>query len=410
MKIQDGSNGSPQHNEKVTSKKGIVAHPPDANWHLNADTKTVIDYNETFRSAFDFSGIGMAILTPQGAILDVNNVVCNFTGYTRYELLKMNFMDLGHPEDNVTDISLLNRLLSRFLNNYSLEKRYISKQKKILWGLHTVSKVLAANGAIKYYVLQIVDITRRRELTDELARKNSELEAARTTLVNKISQMEELNHIIAHNLRGPANNIRILVDMLKNRESGGGEHDLGLELDEIVHFLDQGSASMVNSLNSLMDVVQISMNKGITFDECDVPAIISELLGQLNSTVFEKNAQVTVLLDVKTIHYPKVFLESIFYNLVSNALKYSSKERTPEITIRTYKDKDRIVILVKDNGLGIDLEKYGNRLFKFSQVFHEGHDSKGVGLFITKAQIESFGGTIQVKSAENKGSEFIVTL
>ena len=68
------------------------------------------------------------------------------------------------------------------------------------------------------------------------------------------------------------------------------------------------------------------------------------------------------------------------------------------------------MLSVKDNGLGLNLEKYGKKLFKLNQIFHPGHDSKGVGLFITKAQIESFGGSIRVESQENVGAEFIVTL
>ena len=78
--------------------------------------------------------------------------------------------------------------------------------------------------------------------------------------------------------------------------------------------------------------------------------------------------------------------------------------------MRTYSENGRTVISVKDNGLGIDLVKYGNRLFKLNQVFHKGMNSRGVGLYITKVQVESFGGSIQVKSRENEGSEFIVTL
>jgi signal transduction histidine kinase len=115
-------------------------------------------------------------------------------------------------------------------------------------------------------------------------------------------------------------------------------------------------------------------------------------------------------LAVRTIRYPKVFLESIIYNLLSNALKYISTERIPEILVRTYELDGRILLSVKDNGLGIDLVKYGNKIFKLNQVFHKRPDAKGVGLYITKAQVESFGGSIIVRSRENEGSEFIVTL
>ena len=366
--------------------------------------------NETFRSAFDHSGIGMALINPQGGILDANNAVCTFTGYRKDELLKMNFLELTHPDDNQTDLNLLHKMLIKVIDHYSIEKRYISKTKKILWALHTVSKVSHTDGTPKFFILQIVDITKRKQLSDELNRKNNELEAIRSGLINKMSQLEELNYIIAHNLRGPANNIKMLAEMLKNRDQPGQVDDLKMDIEEIAQYLDEGSNSLLSSLNTLMDVVQLSMDKTIPYDNCDVRYIINEILGQLNSTIYEKNASVKLKLSVDFIRYPAVFLESILYNLISNALKYTSPKRTPEILISVYLADNRNTISVKDNGLGLNLQKYGNKIFKLNQVFHPGHDSKGVGLFITKAQIESFGGNIHVKSNEDEGAEFIVTL
>nr|WP_317235241.1 ATP-binding protein [Niabella ginsengisoli] len=83
----------------------------------------------------------------------------------------------------------------------------------------------------------------------------------------------------------------------------------------------------------------------------------------------------------------------MIYNLISNAIKYSNPLVTSKIWIDTRLNRDsQIVLSVKDNGFGIDMEKYGKRIFKLSQVFHQNTDSKGVGLYLTKTQIESLGG------------------
>jgi PAS domain S-box-containing protein len=367
------------------------------------------DYRESFRSAFEFSGIGMALVATDGRILDANNALCNFLGYSKPELLRYSLLDLGHPDDNDNDLKLMDRMMANFLNHYSLEKRYISKQNTILWGMHTVSKVFNNTGEVDHYVVQIVDTTKRKNLADRLNRQNSELEAIRTGLINRIKTLEELNHIIAHNLRGPANNISLLVEMLKDRVNQKDD-DNGLDLAGIVEYLKEGSASLVSSLNTLIDVAQLSMTKDIPFDDCNVYQITHEILDQLNSTIFETGAFVQLSMEIPNVRYPRVFLESILYNLISNALKYISPNRIPDILVRTYSENGRTVISVKDNGLGIDLVKYGHRLFKLNQVFHKNTNSRGVGLYITKVQVESFGGTIQVKSRENEGSEFIVTL
>jgi len=390
---------------RVVTKKKDDAAPKNSNTYLLLN-----DQDATFRSAFDYSGIGMALMSPEGKILEANNAICNFTGYFKNELLELNFLDLGHPDDNYTDVILLNKMLTKVLNYYTHEKRYVAKNRKILWGIHTVSKALDQDGKLKYYVLQIVDITKRKEQAAELNKKNGELEMTQLRLAAKIKQLEELHNIIAHNLRGPANNMRMLVDMLKDKPGEKADNGLELEMSEIIKYLDDGSNSLLSSLNTLNDVVQISMKKDIPFENCDVQKIIDNILGQMGTVVYEKSVQVTTDLSIAVIKYPHVFLESIFYNLISNALKYTSKDRRPEITIRTYSIMDRITIAVKDNGLGIDLDKYGHKIFKLNQVFHTGHDSRGVGLYITKTQVESFGGNIQVNSTVNVGTEFIVTL
>jgi signal transduction histidine kinase len=71
---------------------------------------------------------------------------------------------------------------------------------------------------------------------------------------------------------------------------------------------------------------------------------------------------------------------------------------------------NKTVLSVKDNGLGIDLEKYADRVFKLNEYFHQGYDSKGIGLYLVKTQVESMGGTIMVESTVNEGTEFIITI
>ncbi len=394
---------------EVDSKPVVICFAQDISDRIEMEDALQLS-NETFRSAFDHSGIGIALIDPKGHFLDANGALSKFTGFSKKELLKMNFLQLTHPEDNAADQNLLHKMLIKVISHYSIEKRYISKDKKILWAFHTVSKVANVDGTPKFFILQTVDITKKKELADELNRKNSELEATRRNLVSKIGQLEELNYIIAHNLRGPANNIKMLTEMLKHKDEPAKDGSFKLEMDEIVGFLDDGANALLSCLNTLMEMVQLTMNKSIPFDDCNAGNIVNEILSQLNSTIYEKGAVIKTDLKVNIIRYPKVFLESIFYNLISNALKYSSPERTPEIIITSKVENGRTIVSVKDNGLGINLDKHGKKIFKLNQVFHPGHDSKGVGLFITKAQIESYGGTITVESEEDMGSEFIVTL
>ena len=111
-----------------------------------------------------------------------------------------------------------------------------------------------------------------------------------------------------------------------------------------------------------------------------------------------------------TISFPSKYLDSIFTNLISNAIKYKSPERVPVIKITTKNVNNSIILSVTDNGLGIDLVKHKDNLFKIRKVFHHHPDAKGFGLFMTKTQVEAMGGKIWAESSPGAGTTFFIEL
>jgi signal transduction histidine kinase len=238
--------------------------------------------------------------------------------------------------------------------------------------------------------------------------------AAYANLVNKIKQLEGITHMIAHNLRGAGSNIKLLSDvlMLKNIVETGTATDIEGDIfttNEAVQYINESSVSLLSTLNTLMEVADIQLNDQIKRDECDIRHIVDNIFHQLHGFFHQKHAAIEFDLAVTHISYPEAYMENILYNFINNALKYSKPNVPLKIIVSAYMLHGRPVLSVKDNGLGIDLEKYSNRIFKLNQVFHQGYESKGIGLYITKTQIESMGGTIDVKSEVGVGSEFIVT-
>jgi signal transduction histidine kinase len=130
----------------------------------------------------------------------------------------------------------------------------------------------------------------------------------------------------------------------------------------------------------------------------------------LKGEMLSKKASIIMNLELPGLKYPKVYLESIFYNMISNALKYSKKGEQPVIEINSELADNKTRLTFKDNGIGIDLVRHSNQLFKLHQTFHQGYDSKGIGLFMTKSQIETFGGSISVKSQPGQGTEFTIII
>src|SRR5690606_15883531 len=106
----------------------------------------------------------------------------------------------------------------------------------------------------------------------------------------------------------------------------------------------------------------------------------------------------------------KSYLQSAVFNLVGNAIKYRSEDKPPVIRISAAKKKDHTVIVIEDNGIGIDLATNGERVFGLYSRFNTTYEGKGLGLYMTKTQIESIGGTITVDSTPGIGTTFTITL
>ena len=248
------------------------------------------------------------------------------------------------------------------------------------------------------------DITSQKETEIKLAEKLAE----RTLMLNQITeqkkQLEDFCQIIAHNLRAPLSNLLLLSDMIKDSDTVE-EKLLCIDKQKpIIDFLHEMFEELVEALQVKMDIF-VKVNQ-INLEKCT-----KDVIDLLQGEILKSGAFIKIdFSKVKTISYPKKYISSIIFNLLSNALKFSSPDRKPKINIRSFKKDDYICIEVKDNGLGLDLKKYGNKLFKLRKTFHNHPDAKGFGLFITKTQIESMNGKIIARSTFGKGSTFIVKL
>jgi signal transduction histidine kinase len=112
--------------------------------------------------------------------------------------------------------------------------------------------------------------------------------------------------------------------------------------------------------------------------------------------------------EVENFFTLKSYLNSIFFNLISNSIKYRSKDFAPVIEIESKIVKEKVLIKFSDNGLGIDVANNGSKIFGLYKKFHNHVDGKGMGLYMVKTQTEILGGKISVASEVNKGTEFML--
>ena len=147
-------------------------------------------------------------------------------------------------------------------------------------------------------------------------------------------------------------------------------------------------------------------------EDCSISLIVDNAIHVLEKQISQAGASVNVYIarEAENINTIKSYFESIIYNLISNALKYKSKQRKPRVDINVNKSNNITYILVSDNGIGINMEKDGKNLFGLYKRFNFDVEGKGLGLHMTKIQVEAMGGEISVDSQVEVGSTFKIRL
>jgi PAS domain S-box-containing protein len=243
-------------------------------------------------------------------------------------------------------------------------------------------------------------------ITDITERKLSELQEKIITadLLQRNNDLEQFAYIISHNLRSPvANIIGISNALLEGNMDEHETREFMSGLSTSIHKLD----SVIVDLNNILQVKhKLNQHK----EKVLLSQIVSDVKYSLSN--FTGSDMVMIATDfsgIDELSTLKSYIYSIFYNLISNSIKYRQPGKTPEINIKSCRHGDKIEIRFKDNSMGIDLEKKGDQLFGLYKRFHQQYaEGKGIGLFMVKTQVETLGGKIAVKSKVNEGTEFII--
>ena len=239
------------------------------------------------------------------------------------------------------------------------------------------------------------------EISDIIQKENQLSDLINVTAIQN-KKLLNFAHIVSHNLRSHTANVSMLVDFLTKEKKES-------EKERILNMLTRASDNLMDSLENLNEVVDISTNVNLEKKSLNLNQQIQKV--QENLAVFLEQHKVEIqntISDKVDVRAVPAYLESIILNLITNSVKYRNPEIAPKITLSTERVNDQIIFKIKDNGLGMDMNKYGNKLFGMYKTFHNNPDARGIGLYITKNQIEAMGGYISVSSEVNKGSTFSV--
>jgi PAS domain S-box-containing protein len=183
--------------EAVRDERGSVIHLRGTVLDITERKRTVLALSESeerFRSAFDYAGIGMAIVGLDGRWLKVNRAVCGIIGYSESELLTLDFQTITHPEDLDLDLNYVTQLLRGEIGSYQLEKRYIHKQGHSVWVMLTASLVRNAEGEPLHFIAQIQDVTLQKQAA-QILRSQMQREQVLSQFVQSIRNSLELTTI-----------------------------------------------------------------------------------------------------------------------------------------------------------------------------------------------------------------------
>lgn len=340
-----------------------------------------------------FGGIGVH---DQGKIIDCNQGLCDITGYSYAELVGSNGLELIAPE--FRDF-VIQKIRSGYDKTYDVEG--LRKD-----GSRYVLEIRGKNIPYKDRTLRVTefrDITDRKRVEEKIQEQTTRLLSVTEDLRRKNGQLEEFTQIVSHNLRSPVGNILSLLSFYEGAESEG-------EKREYIGLLKEAAGTTLIMLNELNDILKIKQSQHIEKQHLKFENVLTQIQSMMYAKITELSAEVRFDFSAAPkIDYPVIYLESIFLNLLDNALKYHHPQRKPLVSFKTSTNAEgNIVMEVQDNGIGINLQRYGHQVFKLRKTFHHHPESRGIGLFMIKNQIEAMGGEITISSVENEGTSFFI--
>jgi len=259
--------------------------------------------------------------------------------------------------------------------------------------------------SLKGFIAVSSDNTERKNTDLKLRELNKNLRDYTRELVAANKGLEQFSFIVSHNLRAPVANIIGLGDLLKEKSYPAEvKEKFQKELLDNVMRLD----NVVKDLNTILQMkVELNAKKSPVI----LKKLVSMIEGGISNMVQQNGVQITTDFDrAPEIETVQSYLHSIFYNLISNSIKYRHPDKQPKLHIESQKKDDNIILIFRDNGLGFDMAKKGDQVFGLYKRFHHHIEGKGMGLFMVKTQVELLGGNISVSSEVNKGSEFKIEL
>ena len=372
---------------------GLIGTIQDVTNISESEIKTR-ESEKLLRTVVDNLPLNLYIKDLESRKILVNKAECSYMGFTNAEQL------LGK-----SDFDLYDKKIAQLSRDEDL---YVMNNGASILGKETIS--VRKDGSVTHFLTSKIPLYDQHNEVyglmgisldiSDLKQKEAELR----DLINVTSQQNKklinFAHIVSHNLRSHTANFSMLLDFLVSEEDPK-------EKNRIIHMLTEASDNLLETLDNLNEVVAINTNVNIEKVSVCLNERVKALEKTLSAYLINHNASIKNEIPEGTrVKVVPAYLDSILMNFLTNAVKYKHPERDPLIRLTARKNKNFLELAIEDNGLGIDLDKYGDKLFGMYKTFHSHKDARGIGLYITKNQIEAMNGKITASSEVGKGTIF----
>lgn len=359
---------------------------------------------EKFNQLMKHAPVGMAIMNKKGRIIESNHALVRLSGYSRKELRGKRYDDFSHQLPLEAQRHFTNFQTPK--NNEVFEVQFAHKQGTLIWIQLNVSAVRDKQDKVEFLVVQLVNIDAEKKSQLAIEKLNNELEAKvqqRTIeLENKNKDLENFNYAVSHDLKAPLKNIKGLTALLKEGMQG---EEAKICINHITTMAVR-MEKLINNLFLFSKAEQLNLHK----ETFDLTAILRTCFNEL------KNHYPHQAIDISIPPLPVAFgdqaaIRQVCENLLSNALKYASKNDKIILTITGKQKDNQLLISIKDNGIGFD-ETQKDKLFKCFERLHKSseYEGTGLGLAICERIIQKHGGQIWAVNNQSKGATFHFTL
>jgi len=278
---------------------------------------------------------------------------------------------------------------------FNTEIKMVTAQKREFWARAIGKPVYNKNK-------DIIGIRGVFQDIDDIKSKEIRLQKSVDIIAGQNSRLFNFAHIVSHNLRSHTSNLSLLVQLIEDIDDPKEKEELIKEVKTISYNLN----TTIEHLNEIVTIQTNNKQERIPVKFKDALKLV---ISGISHVISNSNCQIrSDFSEAEEVNYIAAYIESILLNLVTNSIKYKHPDRDPVITIKTYMENDKVCLKVSDNGIGIDLALYKDKIFGMYKTFHYNKDAVGIGLFLTKNQVESMDGTISVDSEVNVGTTFTI--